>query len=324
MKYNASTVEKANAEMELRRNKAETDAAVRRAEVFRKYPEVKTIDDKIASASLEFIRIMTVADPVERKRQLDALQTENLEMQRMQRAFLTGCGYSADWLEPRWFCPKCRDTGTRGGKVCGCYETLLRQIAYRELCESSPLDLCSFDDFDLGYYPDNDGNGGLSSRAVMKSIRDYCRMYAEDFSPESPNLLMYGSTGLGKTHLSLSIAGEVIKKGFTVIYDSCPNMTSRLEDEHFRRADGDTSESLLECDLLIIDDLGTEFLSQFTVSAIYNIINTRLLRRKPTIISTNLDIGGIQDRYSERIASRIIGEYTLLKFAGKDVRQLRK
>lgn len=324
MRYTAETVEKADREMENRRNRSEQELFVRRSEVFRKYPDAKAIDDKIASASREFIRIMTVRDRDERQRQLDALQRDNLAQQQLLREFLSARGYEEDYLEPRYVCPLCRDTGTRNGRTCSCYTELLRQIAYRELCEASPLDLCSFEDFDLNYYPDDDGQGGMSSRAIMKSIYDYCRMYAEDFSRESPNLLMYGGTGLGKTHLSLSIAGEIVGRGFGVVYDSCPNMVKKLTDEQFGRGAEGTEESLLDCDLLIIDDLGAEFSTQVTVPALYNIINTRLLRRMPTIISTNLDMSGIQNTYTERIASRIIGEYTLLKFAGKDVRQIRK
>ncbi|MBQ6020108.1 MAG: ATP-binding protein [Clostridia bacterium] len=325
MKYSARIVEKATEELNARRSRAELDASVRRAEIFRRFPEAKAIDEKISAASREFLRIMTIREKNERKRQLDALERENLELQRLLREFLENCGYAADCLEPRYFCSKCRDTGTRGGRTCECFETLLKQTAYRELCESSPLDLCSFDDFDLNYYSADDGNNGSkSSRAIMESIYHYCRMYADDFSMDSPNLLMYGGTGLGKTHLSLSIAGEVIDKGFAVIYDSCPNLTAKLDKEKFQRAEGDTEDTLMDCDLLIIDDLGAEFRNQFTVSALYNIINTRLLRRKPTIISTNLDIAGIQDIYQERIASRIIGDYELLRFVGRDIRQLKK
>ena len=133
-----------------------------------------------------------------------------------------------------------------------------------------------------------------------------------------------GETGLGKTHLSLAIAGEVLKKGFGVVYGSVQNLFSNIEKEHFGRAtdaDGTTEKMLLECDLLILDDLGAEFTTSFTVATFNNIVNTRMLTSKPTIISTNLSLTEMQKRYSERIASRIIGEYNILTFAGKDIRQ---
>ena len=158
----------------------------------------------------------------------------------------------------------------------------------------------------------------------MESVMNFCKSYAADFSTYSPSIILQGNTGLGKTHLSLAIAGEVIKRGFGVIYASAQNILSQLENEKFGRAQyADTEKNILECDLLILDDLGSEFRSQFTVSEVYNIINTRLLNGNPTIISTNLSMESIEDIYTPRIASRILSEYTLLWFDGKDIRQLK-
>ena len=153
---------------------------------------------------------------------------------------------------------------------------------------------------------------------------EFCLNYANSFDLNSYSILMMGETGLGKTHLSLAIAGEVLKKGFGVVYGSVQNLFSNIEKEHFGRAtdaDGTTEKMLLECDLLILDDLGAEFTTSFTVATFNNIVNTRMLTSKPTIISTNLSLTEMQKRYSERIASRIIGEYNILTFAGKDIRQ---
>ena len=161
----------------------------------------------------------------------------------------------------------------------------------------------------------------------MKEILDFCRDYAADFATDSPSLLLYGATGLGKTHLSLAIASEAVKKGYGVIYGSAQNLMSRLEKEHFssgRNSEYEGSEqALLECDLLIIDDLGAEFSTQFTVAELYNIINTRIMSRLPVIISTNLTPDGLEQKYTQRITSRIIGNYITLYLCGKDIRQIK-
>ncbi len=321
MKYDRTTLQRAAEEMVHRQKKANSEAEKRRSFLFAQCPEAAELDRKIASTSSRFAAILAQKDKETIQREISILQNENLHWQKQLEKILLSRNLPKDYLDVHYECPICHDTGSHNGQMCSCFETLLRQTAFRELCESSPLEVCSFSDFDLRYYPDDDGD--ISSRTVMKSIFDYCRCYAADFSEESPNICMYGSTGLGKTHLSLAIAAEVIQKGYGVVYGSCPNLVSRLEREKFGRSTENTEDSLLECDLLILDDLGAEFSTQFTVATVYNIINTRLLKRLPTIISTNLDMEGIQQKYTERVASRLIGEYTLLRFSGKDVRQLK-
>ena len=158
----------------------------------------------------------------------------------------------------------------------------------------------------------------------MREIFEYCRCYADDFGKCSDSLFMHGATGLGKTHLSLAIANVVVEKGFEVIYGSAQNLLSSLEREKFGGGSGEMEKELLDCDLLIIDDLGSEFSTQFTVACIYNIINTRINLGKPVIISTNLTGEELEAKYTQRITSRIIGSYVSLLFIGKDIRQLKK
>jgi DNA replication protein DnaC len=160
----------------------------------------------------------------------------------------------------------------------------------------------------------------------MKKNLTICKEYANNFNKHSESLFMKGSTGLGKTHLSLSIANEVIKKGYGVIYVSAPSLVSQLEKEHFtyNKNDSKTDEMLIDCDLLIIDDLGTEFATQFSNSAIYNIFNSRLLADKPVIINTNLTLQELERQYSQRFVSRITGQATRLDFFGKDIRIIKK
>ncbi|MGN0594083.1 MAG: ATP-binding protein, partial [Hominimerdicola sp.] len=165
-----------------------------------------------------------------------------------------------------------------------------------------------------------------SSYEQIKNILSYCKEYADGFNENSKSLFMKGNTGLGKTHLSLSIANEVIKKGYGVIYVSAPSLVTQLEKEHFsyNKEDAKTEDALLDCDLLIIDDLGTEFTTPFSTSAIYNIFNSRLLADKPIIFNTNLSLQELEKLYSQRFVSRIIGEAVRLDFFGKDIRILKK
>lgn len=223
-------------------------------------------------------------------------------------------------IEPlKYDCVICGDTGrTRNGKICECIKALAKKIATEKLSSEMPLDECKFENFNLNLYTDEN-----DARKKMTAILKLCREYAIGFSPKSsPNLLFIGDTGLGKTHLTLSIVSSVLEKGYDVIYGSAFNLLKTVEKEHFGSG-GDSYESMLNCDLLVIDDLGTEFTSPFTQTTLYGLINTRILSKKPTIINTNLSMGEIAKRYTDRIASRLIGCYTARKFVGKDIRQIK-
>ena len=262
------------------------------------------------------------ADAAEFIRQLSI---KNLAAQDKRKALLKKAGYSESYLDAEYNCPVCKDTGSHDGYYCQCYKKLIREVASDELSSASPLKRCTFQSFSLSKYPDViDKTLGVNQREYMTKVYDYCKAYAEDFTTKSKNLLMMGATGLGKTHLSLAIANRVLEKGYDVYYDSIQNIMDKLEREHFGRLPREESikEDILSCDLLIIDDLGVEFSTQFTVSELHNIINTRILRCLPTIISTNLEVADIEKQYSQRIASRIIGTSMPLRFCGSDIRQM--
>ena len=201
---------------------------------------------------------------------------------------------------------------------------VVRRAAAEELNNNSPLKLCKFSDFSLRYYDDkkSDRSGGMSPREIMAENLEFCRNYAENFHLPCNGIVMRGGTGLGKTHLSLSIAGEVIKKGYSVIYGSAPDLFRKAEQEHFNRQDGNTVETLLSADLLILDDIGAEFESKFYCSVFYNILNNRMNAAKPTIISTNCDLNELLSRYGDRIVSRL-QTMDMLMFEGVDVRIIR-
>ena len=254
------------------------------------------------------------------KEYIQKLSEINLEAQAQRRLLLKSNGFPEDWLDVHYTCKKCEDKGFVSGIMCGCFKELLKSIEYEKLCSKLPVGNCRFDNFKLDYYPDG---AGTSPKKRMESVLNYCKAYAADFSRRSPSLLLYGKTGLGKTHLSLAIAGNAVEEGYGVIYSSAQNLFNKLEKDKFGKADANTEEAILDCDLLIIDDLGAEFTTQFTVSALYNIVNSRELESKPTIISTNLMPEQLTKAYGERIASRILSNYVMLYFDGSDIRQIK-
>lgn len=220
--------------------------------------------------------------------------------------------------KPDYDCALCEDTGYINGKICSCVKEIAKSIITTDLCSAMPMNECTFDNFQLKYYADAD------SEKRMRSILNVCKEYAENFNPESSsNLLFMGASGLGKTHLSLAIAGEIIKKGYLPVYGPAENLFNEIEKERFSsyRNESDSYNTMISCDLLIIDDLGSEFITTFSKSILYNLINSRILSRKPTIISTNLNMKELEKSYSARITSRLIGNYDARLFLGKDIRQ---
>ena len=232
----------------------------------------------------------------------------------MSRKILAEHGYPEDYLDMHYTCPVCCDRGYNGSKYCDCFKALCGKLAADELNKSSQLNLSDFESFDLTYYSDE-------NYRQMKNILEFTMQYANTFTPNSKSILLFGETGLGKTHLSLAIANVVLKKGYSVIYDSAINILRTIEKEHFSyEHSSDMIDLVMNTDLLILDDMGTEYESKFYNATIYNIINTRLNCGKPSIISTNLDFESINNRYDQRVMSRIVSMYTCLEFKGKDVR----
>ncbi len=317
MAYNEKLFALAAEKIAQRRMNAENDAAMRHSDVVMRCPEIRQLEDRMRKTAYGVVNVIGMGEKT--AEYIDNLRNENLQAQSKIKELLSEMGLAENYLEPAYTCRLCEDKGFKDGKLCSCHLELLKQLAFEQLCKKSPLKLSSFDDFSLEYYADNRENYDIMCRNF-----GFCRNYAESFDLNSFSILMMGETGLGKTHLSLSVAGEVLKKGYGVVYGSVQNLFANIEKEHFGRSDdsdGTTEKMLLDCDLLILDDLGAEFTTNFTVATLNNILNTRLLESKPTIISTNLTLGELQKRYSERITSRIIGEYRILSFKGNDIRQ---
>lgn len=323
MAYEAKIVERAAAEISRRRRAAEETARSHREQLMRQIPGLAEIQKRIVSSGMQVPSALGRGE--EGIRILRRLRDENLKAQEERRRILKEHGYDERYIQPQYTCPLCEDRGYVGDKMCDCYRSLLEQYSYEALCDRSPMKLCSFDTFDLRYYPET-APDGTSPREYMAGVYEYCRGYAVDFDLNSPSLFFCGATGLGKTHLSLAIAGEVIRRGYRVVYGSVPNLLSMAENEKFGRSEqenGSTERAMAGCDLLILDDLGAEFVTPYTVSVLYNVINTRLLTGKPVIISTNLTMAELEQKYSARLTSRITGNYQYLRFYGVDVRQLK-
>ena len=314
--------ERAKQVLDRRRETAEREAEQKTEELELLSPELRALNRKLSAAGLKAVQLAIAGDQAA----MDKLRDENLADQERRREILESLGSSEEALEVHYTCPVCNDTGVVGNHYCDCFKRLVKSLQTENLNAVSPAGDSTFDNFNLAYYQGvTDPETGVDAYSRMGQIVSYCEAYAEDFGLSSPSLILYGNTGLGKTHLSLAIANKAIEKGFNVVYGSAHNLLSEIEKEHFGRLKTDDSpeDNVLNADLLILDDLGAEFSTSFTVSMVYNIINTRILKGLPTIISTNLWYDEISDKYGNRVYSRIIGNYTPLEFAGRDVRQLK-
>lgn len=321
---NESIFREALLQVQARRLHAMTENERHYQEVNAAIPPIAEINAQLAQTSVRILDIAREGKHIQER--MEALQRENQEAQRLTTQLLTSYGFPADYLDIHYTCPKCQDTGYANGTYCECLRSAVASVGISRMNRSAQMQLSSFQQFTLDYYKGKTTPQGEDCYTEMKKVYNACVSYASDFGHSSPSLLFYGRTGLGKTHLSLAIAREAIQKGNEVIYDSVINLLQQVEKEHFGRehAEIDTLSLLLQADLLILDDLGAEFDTPFYTSTIYNIINTRLNRGKPTIISTNLEFQDIRHRYEERIVSRLFAVYECFHFVGTDVRLLKK
>lgn len=274
--------------------------------------------DKINSR-LSFLgtQIATIAISGDTK-SLKEFQKEMTELTALRDAILK----SASIGDIVYDCDVCKDTGYINGKICDCIHNAAKAILIKELSAQLPLDNCRFENFDLNYYQNAEVDGA-NARKRMTAVLKLCREYVINFdAKQSESLLFMGDTGLGKTHLTLAITYELLNRGFDVIYGAAYNLFTEMETEHFDRHTNTKYNAAIDCDLLVIDDLGGEYVSPYIQSLLYNIINTRDLANKPTIINTNLTMSDIASRYTPRVASRLI-KYTAKKFIGNDIRQLK-
>lgn len=275
-----------------------------------KFPRINEIDSQLARIGASLLSFAMRGDNIE----LEKCKKESQALTEEKNSLLEKAGVK----DKQIFCKVCADTGYVSGKLCECIKTVAKELAVKQLSDSMPLNSVGFDKFELRYYPEN-------AQEKMEKILDFSLDYANNFSLKSENLLFMGKSGLGKTHLSLSIVKSVTEKGFNVVYGSAQSLFSAAEKERFSYS-GDTEklDQIMEADLLVIDDLGTEFMTNYVQSLFYDIVNSRLLKSLPTVINTNLSFEELESRYTPRITSRLIGEYTVKNFTGNDIRVLKK
>ena len=289
-------------------------------------PSILAIDAEIRAAMSELVGAALTKGSSSR---VEEIRLHSVELLEQRRSELLRAGFHEDYLDDEYMCRDCRDTGYRGTKICSCLMELYKEKQRESLSSLLKLGDETFDSFNLSYYDDAlSPETGTSPRRSMEIVYKTCFEYARNFGRKSVNLFFNGATGLGKTFMSACIARVVSDSGHSVVYDMASSVFSKFDDVKFSRVE-DLEETrrevkrYLECDLLILDDLGTEMTTAFTIEVLFEIVNTRLVTNRKTIISSNLTLDELGRRYSEQILSRIEGEYQTLTFYGDDIRRKR-
>ena len=323
MGYSPEVVKKVREEFENKRQKAVQLSTEHSRTVYEKCPVIAAIDETLSRTGISVYKAAVEGGNLDEK--IAALKKQNRELQESKREMLKQSGFPEDYTDIKYECNECNDTGYVGINMCSCMKKALVREAYNSSGLGKVLHTQTFDNFSLEYYSDKSEGGTVSPRDTMRNILEKSKQYVLDFGTagKESNLLFAGTTGLGKTHLTTAIAKGVIDKGYDVVYDSILNIIRSFEQQRFDRDEYASSdvERYFSCDLLIIDDLGTEFKNTFTNSVLYNLLNTRINSGKSMIVSTNItDMPAFYNAYDERITSRLVGSFKLFKFAGQDIR----
>lgn len=322
MGYNQENFKRIRAEYETKALYAQRAADGRRQELQEKIPGLRELDAELSTFGL---RIMKQAmEGGDTKSAIAQLRKENADILARRKQLLLQYGYPEDYCQPHYECNKCHDSGYIGIQMCSCMRRRLIEAGMESSGLASLMKKQSFENFSLDFY-----RRTPEEYQRMRQNLQTVRSYAEEFSvsdgkaPES--LLFLGGTGLGKTHLSTAVARTVLERGYDVFYNSAVGMLSDFEDRRFgnslAQGNAANTERYTSCDLLILDDLGTEVVNQFTQSSLYYVLNCRLNMGKPTVISTNLGAADLRKTYSDRITSRLMGEFLLIPFYGTDIRK---
>ena len=324
MGYNKNNFKRIREEYQTKCFRAREIADERREELYREIDGLRDLDRHLSGFGLRIMQ--TAIGQGDTAEGIAKLREENEKVLAVRAELLRKHGYPADYSEPRYECDQCKDTGYVGIKMCSCMRKSLIEAGMASSGMSALMGRQSFENFSLDFYRHNP-----KDYQIMNENYQYLSRYAHEFSiskdhPMPKSLFFLGGTGLGKTHLSTAVARVVIERGYDVYYNSAVGMISDFEQRRFGNGlvsgenEGDNTARYTECDLLIIDDLGTEVVNQFTLSCLYHVINTRINLQKPTIISTNLTSSELRKTYNDRLTSRLLAEYVLLPFYGVDVR----
>lgn len=314
MAYSKENLIRVNEILASRRADAIGSYEKRRTEFMASYPEMISIESALALTGTKIMSAALSHELTDEK--LAEIKAENEECRKRKALFLLEKGYPADWLDIKYTCERCSDTGYVGIDMCDCMHRELVVAGFESSGLANLIKKQSFENFSFDYYS---GKDLIPITNNYKALKEF----AEEFNDNTNrSWLLFGPTGLGKTHLSTAVARVVIERGYSVVYESAQGMISDFEAVRFGRDyESHREDRYFDCDLLIIDDLGIEIANQFTASCIYNVITSRINGNKCTIINTNLSQSEMRDRYADRITSRLFGEFRPLLFAGTDIRR---
>ena len=330
MSYDGKILHRAMTRLEAKRTQREVALAARYDEIHRFIPRIGEIDAELKTAIIDIIStsLRSGSNPVPA---INVLRDKNLDLQAERAELLVSRGFAMDYLDEVPACSKCGDTGYIGASVCTCLKTLYAEEQMKELSSLLNIGSQSFDSFRFDYYSNDVFPGeDASPRENIEIVYETCVNYAHHFGKRSGNLFLSGAPGLGKTFLSACIAREVSEVGFSVVYDTAPSIFSQFEIQKFARDPEDIRDAknevyrYMNCDLLIVDDLGTEMTTPLVLASLYSLINTRLITGKKTVINSNLSSEEFGRKYTAQVMSRIEGEYLTLPFFGRDIRLIKK
>ena len=313
---------------EIKRNNAINDLEKRKTELYLKVPRLQELEDTLNKISIKSIRSILVTETDKKDKIVNDLNVEIQNLKKEKISILKSLNLDEDYLKPKYECSLCQDTGyvmtNYSNQMCTCLKQELLNIAYNK-SNLNKLDKENFTTFNFNKYSNdvdvNKYNSNVSPRENMKSILKIVKNFIYNFdNPDEKNLLFTGNTGLGKTFLSNCIANEILNINKTVLYQTAPVMLDTILDYRFNKNDGLIYKEILNVDLLIIDDLGTENAHSMKFTELFNIINSRIISNKKTLISTNLDVNELLKTYDERIFSRLAGNYNICRFFGEDIR----
>lgn len=313
---------------ERNRNRALTHIEELKTKLYNEIPRVREIDETLAQTGIHITKSILL-NKKDAGNYIEDLAKVNLELNSEKAKLLAEHGIPEDYFDRAYSCKHCKDTGYVENKLCICLKQMLINKHYGLSSLRDIVKQENFEYFDIRYYSaEVDPSAGISPRANIERIYQICLDFVINFDSSNTNLLFYGNTGLGKTFLCNCISKDLLDSGKTVLYCTAPKLFKMFESLRFGQNDDNELEDYIDmtttADLLIIDDLGTEFPTVVTSSELFNIVNTRILDNKHTIISTNLFPNEFEALYSQRIISRFVGSYYMLKFFGKDIRVSKK
>ena len=323
MAYSAEVVQRARARLAQAKEDRESENRQHLAEAYTRVPRIREIDMQLRRTMAQAAQAAFLQGSDGREL-MEQIREENLGLQQ-ERARLAEENFEEGFLDETPICDKCGGSGYVGSTMCECLRELCRQEQKKEVSILSGSKE-SFNQFRLDYYPDRvDPQYGASPRTIMERNFQNCRRYAATFNLNAGNLLFVGGTGLGKTFLSACIARTVADRGYSVVYETAAHLFGKLEKARFNPTEESRreAEKFTACDLLIVDDLGTEMPGQFVTASLYSLLNDRMLAGKPMVVSTNLNVDEVSRRYTPQIASRLYGGFQRLAFVGEDIRVLK-